>query len=40
MAAPTGDGPASARHSAAIHLVERGPNALIDGEAAHGLEQQ
>ena len=27
-------------HSAAIRLVERGSNALIDKEAAHGLEQQ
>ena len=27
-------------HSAAIRLVERGSNTLVDGEAAHGLEQQ
>jgi len=27
-------------HSAAIRLVESGSNALADGEAAHGLEQQ
>jgi len=37
--------PATARrlrhlHSAAIRLVEHGSNALIDEEAAHGLEQQ
>ena len=27
-------------HSVAIRLAERGSNALVDGEAAHGMEQQ